>query len=283
MIPLFGFGMALVIGLCLGIMGSGGSILTVPVLVYLFHMDPVPATAYSLFIVGVTSLIGLSTRLRAGKVDFRATLLFAVPSLIAVFVVRKYVVHALPDAFDMPWGPPLSRGSIIMGVFGVVMFAAALSMLLHSKARALSATGDDNKPVTGDAAQPLAGRNASVIGIEGLLVGTITGFVGAGGGFLIVPVMVLLGHLSMETAIGTSLTIIFAQSLVGFLTDLSLLTDIRWSFLLGITGLSIAGVVAGSFLARYVPGQILRRAFGWFTLVMAISILAHEFYLRSVS
>lgn len=275
MTPIFGFGMALVIGLCLGIMGSGGSILTVPVLVYLFRMDPVPATAYSLFIVGVTSLIGLSTRLRAGKVDFRATLLFAVPSLVAVFVARKYVVHALPEAFDMPWGPPLSRGSIIMGVFGVVMFAAALSMLLHSKSRAHGATGDD--------AKPSAGRNASVIGIEGLLVGTITGFVGAGGGFLIVPVMVLLGHLSMETAIGTSLTIIFAQSLVGFLTDLSLLTDIRWSFLLGFTGLSVAGVVAGSFLAGYVPGQILRRAFGWFTLILAISILAHEFYLRSVS
>jgi uncharacterized membrane protein YfcA len=267
--------MALVIGLSLGIMGSGGSILTVPVLVYLFRLDPVPATAYSLFIVGVTSLIGLATRLRAGKVDFRATILFAIPSLIAVFLVRKYAVHALPDAFDMPWGPPLSRGSIIMGVFGAVMLAAALSMLFHSKAGLLCANGDEAKPPTG--------RNASVIGFEGLLVGTITGFVGAGGGFLIVPVMVLLGHLSMETAIGTSLTIIFAQSLVGFLTDLSLLSDIRWSFLLGFTGLSAAGVLAGSFLARFMPGQSLRRAFGWFTLVLAISILGHEFFLRSVS
>ncbi|MDQ3001677.1 MAG: sulfite exporter TauE/SafE family protein [Fibrobacterota bacterium] len=275
MIPLFGFGMALVIGLCLGIMGSGGSILSVPVLVYLFSMDPVPATAYSLFIVGVTSLIGLSTRLRAGKVDFRATLLFAVPSLIAVFLVRKYVVHALPEAFEMPWGPPLSRGSLIMGVFGLVMLAAALSMLFHSKAGALCANGDEPTASTG--------RNRSLIGIEGLLVGTITGFVGAGGGFLIVPVMVLSGHLSMETAIGTSLTLIFAQSLVGFLTDLSLLSDIRWPFLLGFTGLSVLGVVAGSFLGRYIRGQSLRRAFGWFTLVVAISILGHEFFLRSVS
>lgn len=275
MIPILGFGMALIIGLCLGIMGSGGSILTVPVLVFLFHMDPVTATAYSLFIVGATSLMGLTTRLRAGKVDFRATLLFALPSLLAVFLVRKYVVHALPASFEMPWGAPLSRGSIIMGVFGAVMMAAAISMLWHSKSPVQRGDGNETK------SRP--GQNAAAIGLEGLLVGTITGFVGAGGGFLIVPVMLLLGHLSMETAIGTSLTIIFAQSLVGFLTDISLMTEIRWGFLLGFTGLSIAGVLAGSHLSRYIPAPGLRRAFGWFTLILAVSILGHEIYLRSVS
>lgn len=275
MIALLGFGMALIIGLCLGVMGSGGSILTVPVLVFLFRMDPVTATAYSLFIVGATSLMGLTTRLRAGKVDFRATVLFALPSLLAVFLVRKYVVHALPASFAMPWGAPLSRGSLLMGVFGAVMMAAAISMLWHSKTPAPRGDGSEAK------SHP--GPNAAAIGLEGVLVGTITGFVGAGGGFLIVPVMLLLGHLSMETAIGTSLTIIFAQSLVGFLTDISLMTEIRWGFLLGFTGLSIAGVLAGSHLSSYIPAPGLRRAFGWFTLILAVSILGHEIYLRSVS
>lgn len=266
---LLGYSMALITGLSLGLMGSGGSILTVPVLVYLFRMNPVMATSYSLFVVGATSLVGLSMRLRGGHIDARATLAFAAPSLAAVFLVRKYVVHGLPPILDLPWGQ-VSRDYLIMVFFSVVMLAAAISMLLKSRSR-----GDGNAPSPESAATRI---NIPMIGFEGALVGFVTGLVGAGGGFLIVPVMILLGHLSFETAIGTSLAIITAQSLVGFLTDVSLLENIRWGFLALFSVLSVAGVLTGSVMGKYMRPEGMKRVFGWFTLVIALLSLGREIF-----
>lgn len=268
MMHFLGYAMAMVTGLSLGLMGSGGSILTVPVLVYLFQMNPVLATSYSLFVVGVTSLVGLSMRLRGRKVNLRAALAFAIPSLATVFLVRKYLVHELPQALHLPFGHIVSRDVLIMVFFSLVMLAAALSMLLKSKARAPEPTG------TGDRPQGIP--KLFLFGFEGVIVGSITGLVGAGGGFLIVPIMILLGRLSVETAIGTSLAIITAQSFVGFLTDVSLLDKIEWNFLFQFSGLSVSGVLVGSFLGRNIRDESLKRGFGWFTLIIALLILGRE-------
>jgi uncharacterized protein len=268
MLHLVGYVMAMVTGLSLGLMGSGGSILTVPVLVYLFHMNPVSATSYSLFVVGVTSLVGLALRLRRQTVNLRAALAFALPSLATVFLVRKYLVHELPDSLPLPFAHSVNRDSFLLILFSLVMLAAALSMLLKSKHRAQELTITDN--------QNHGFRKLILLVIEGIVVGSITGLVGAGGGFLIVPIMILWGRLSIETAIGTSLAIITAQSFVGFLTDLSLLTKIEWSFLCQFSGLSVAGVLVGSFLGKYIRDENLKRGFGWFTLTIAILILGRE-------
>lgn len=265
-----GYAMALGTGLSLGLMGSGGSILTVPVLVYLFRMNPVLATSYSLFVVGVTSLMGLSMRLRGRSVNLRAAAAFAVPSLATVFLVRKYVVHELPQAVNFPFGLTVSRDALLMVFFSLVMLMAALSMLLKSKARAQEPAG------TGEPA--LSNSKLILIGIEGIVVGFITGLVGAGGGFLIVPIMILLGRLSVEKAIGTSLAIITAQSFVGFVTDVSLLDRIEWGFLLEFSALSVSGVLLGTFLGRFIRDENLKRSFGWFTLTIALLILGRELF-----
>ncbi|MEO6096507.1 MAG: sulfite exporter TauE/SafE family protein [Fibrobacteria bacterium] len=268
MMHFLGYAMAMVTGLTLGLMGSGGSIVTVPVLVYLFRMNPVLATSYSLFVVGVTSLIGLSLRVRGRKVNLRAALAFALPSLATVYLVRKYLIHELPQTLRLPFGHIVTRDDLIMVFFSLVMLAAALSMLLKSKARAPEPAGSGDRPQ--------AVPKLFLLGLEGVVVGSITGLVGAGGGFLIVPILILLGRLSLETAIGTSLAIITAQSFVGFLTDVSLLDKIEWDFLLRFSGLSVTGVLAGSFLARYTRDENLKRGFGWFTLIIALLILGRE-------
>jgi uncharacterized protein len=268
MMHILGYALALASGLSLGLMGSGGSILTVPVLVYLFRMNPVLATSYSLFVVGVTSLIGFATRLRGRQVDPGATLAFAIPSLATVFLVRRYLVHGLPESLEFPMGLSVNRDSLIMVFFSMVMLMAALSMLLKSKARGPQPSG------TGD--RPAKGFRPALMGFEGILVGAITGLVGAGGGFLIVPVMILFGRLPLETAIGTSLAIITAQSFVGFLTDVGLIGRMDWAFLAEFSALSVTGVLAGSFLGRFIREENLKRIFGWFTLAIALLILGRE-------
>lgn len=269
MTHLVGYGLALCVGASLGLMGSGGSLLTVPVLVYLFRFDPVAGTAYSLFIVGATSLVGLTLRARSHKVNFPATLVFAVPSLFGVFLVRKYVIHSLPTRIPLPLGWSLERDALLMSLFALVLLGAGIAMISGGKAKA-------SRKASEEASGP--GLNLPLIGSEGLAVGTLTGLVGAGGGFLIVPVLVLSAYVPMEAAVSTSLAIITTQCLVGFLSDWSVMGRIHWPFLLAFTFLSISGVFGGVYLARYLSGKRLKKALGGFMLVVALGILGKEWW-----
>lgn len=261
-IVIIGFAAAIVIGISLGLIGGGGSILTVPVLVYILNIDPVLATAYSLFVVGSTSLVGAGTYMKKGLVNYKTALVFAIPSFIAVFLTRKFLVPALPDPLFTVGEAIITKNIGIMVFFALIMLAASYSMITTKKC----VDCDDDEPVA---------FNFPMIALEGSVVGLITGIVGAGGGFLIIPALVLLAKLPMKMAVGTSLLIIAAKSLIGFLGDLSTQT-IDWQMLLIFTSLSIVGIFIGSALSKKINEKILKTGFGWFVLVMGIYIITKE-------
>jgi hypothetical protein len=261
-IVIIGFASAILIGVSLGLIGGGGSILTVPVLVYILGVNPVLATAYSLFVVGSTSLVGAATYMKKGLVNYKTALVFAIPSFIAVFLTRKFLVPALPDPLFTVGEAIITKNIGIMVFFALIMLAASYSMITAKKC----VDCDEDEPVV---------FNFPMIALEGSVVGVITGIVGAGGGFLIIPALVLLAKLPMKMAVGTSLLIIAAKSLIGFLGDLSTQT-IDWQMLLIFTSLSIVGIFIGSALSKKINEKILKTGFGWFVLVMGIYIITKE-------
>jgi hypothetical protein len=329
-----GYIAAIVVGFTLGLIGGGGSILTVPVLVYLIHIEPVLATAYSLFVVGISSSVGALNYMKKGLLNYKTAFIFAVPSFIAVFLTRKFLVPAIPEQlfsigkldittdvlfiiilivtmlgvslfslnitfrgskkhlkafllvtpaaimvfivrqFIIPEIPDnliiigdftLTKNVGIMLLFAMVMFLASFSMIKGRKNLDQLEESNDMK------------YNYPLIVGEGAIVGTVTGLVGAGGGFLIIPALVLLAGLPMKMAIGTSLLIISVKSLLGFLGDLGN-QEIHWVFLLAFTGLSILGIFAGTYTSKFIDGTKLKKLFGWFVLLMAIYIIINELF-----
>ena len=260
-IDLLGYFGALLIGVILGLIGGGGSILTVPVLVYLLSINPVTATAYSLFVVGASSLVGALNNLKKKLVDFRTATVFSIPAFIAVYATRKYLVPAIPEHIFTLWDFEVTKDIGIMLFFAVIMIVASVSMIREtSKA---------------DLRETKVKYNYPLIIIEGVVVGVLTGIVGAGGGFLIIPALVLLAKLPMKKAVATSLLIIAVKSLIGFIGDVQNL-DIDWVFLMIFTGLSIIGIFLGGYLNKFIDGKKLKKGFGWFVLVMGIYILGKE-------
>lgn len=254
---------ALVIGIILGLIGGGGSILTLPVLVYLLHINPVTATAYSLFVVGTSSLVGTLQNIKKKLVDFKTAIIFAIPAFIAVFLSRKYVVPVIPEEIVLFSYFNLSKHTAIMLLFAIIMLLSSFTMI----------GGKDE--ADGLKAQKIPYRIPIII-TEGLIVGFITGLIGAGGGFIIIPALVMLAKLPMKKAIATSLLIISIKSLIGFLGDLGNIT-IEWEFLLIFTGFSVVGIFIGGYLNNFIKGEKLKKGFGWFILIMGVYILIKEF------
>lgn len=261
-LEIFGFGASILIGVSLGLIGGGGSILTLPVLVYLLHLNPVTSTAYSLFIVGSTSLVGSFTYMRKELVNYQAAIVFAIPSFIAVYLTRKYLVPSIPSSLFTVGGFEVTKNIAIMVFFALVMLGASYSMIKDKK----EAKGNDSEELK---------FNYPLIALEGGVVGILTGIVGAGGGFLIIPALVLLARLPMKMAVGTSLLIIAAKSLIGFVGDMSNM-QVDWPFLLEFTALSVVGIFVGTYMSKYIPGEKLKKSFGWFVLVMGMYIIAKE-------
>jgi uncharacterized membrane protein YfcA len=331
---IIGYFAAILIGFTLGLIGGGGSILTVPVLVYIFQIDPVLSTGYSLFVVGISSVVGALSYMKKGLLSYRTAIVFAIPSFIAVFLTRKFLMPAIPDRlfsignldittdfffvlaliiilfgfgflifknsekigkqyskvlglmipaaimvyimrqFVIPAIPHelivignfvLTKNIGIMIFFSIIMILSAYSMIKGNKKYTPKPEGDIS-------------FNYPLIVTEGAIVGTITGIVGAGGGFLIIPALVLLANLPMKMAVGTSLLIISVKSLIGFLGDVANQT-IDWKFLLIFSSLSIGGIFVGTYTTRYISAEKLKRGFGWFILAMGIYIFIKESFL----
>ena len=261
---IIGYLASILIGISLGLIGGGGSILTVPVLVYLFHVEPVLATAYSLFIVGSSSLVGAWPKYKQGFVNLKTAIIFGIPSIIAVFATRKFLLPAIPPELGTISGFEITKSLLMMLLFAILMVAASFSMI-RSKS--------SNVDVKEEAQQ----FNYPMILLEGALVGMLTGLVGAGGGFLIIPALVMLSKLPMKQAVGTSLLIIAAKSLIGFTGDLGKST-IDWTLLLSVTALAIIGIFVGDKLSKHIDGNKLKTGFGWFILVMGLYIIIQQIF-----
>jgi len=260
-----GYAASVLMGLSLGLIGGGGSILTVPILVYLFAINPILATAYSLFIVGITALVGGLTYLKQGDVDLKTGFLFAVPSFIGVYLTRAYVIPSLPDTIMTVGNTIISKAFLIMLVFAVLMVVASLAMIRKPKPSAGKKT---LSPAT----------RVALIGLEGLIVGGVTGFVGAGGGFLIIPALVVLVGLPMKKGVGTSLFIIAAKSLIGFTGDLQHQVTIDWKLLLTVSGIAVIGLALGMVLGKKISEGLLKKGFGYFVLIMGCFVLFDQIH-----
>lgn len=251
---------ALLIGLVLGLIGGGGSILTVPILVYLLMINPITATAYSLFVVGVTSLVGAIKNIQKGLVDFKTAFSFAIPAVVSVFLTRLYLVPAIPSQLFTIGDFTVTKNIAIMLFFAILMLFSSISMIKSKSENNL----DSQKKLS----------YISLV-FQALTIGLITGLVGAGGGFLIIPVLVLFARLPIKKAIATSLLIIAINSLIGFIGDIVNI-DVDWPFLLIFTSFSILGIFIGMYLSNYIEGRKLKKGFGWFVLIMGIYIIYKE-------
>lgn len=255
-----GYFLALLIGITLGLIGGGGSILTVPLLVYVFGIPGTQATGYSLLVVGSTAFVGALTYIKRKEIAFKEGVLFSLPAFLSVYLTRKIVIPSIPESVANLAGFELTRDGLLLIIFAVVMLAASFSMIKSKKV-----VPSDTK------------KNIEVVMLIGFGVGIMTGLVGAGGGFLIIPALVLFLRLDMKVAVGTSLMIIAANSLVGFLGTIgSASIPIPWNLLLALTAISIVGILIGTVLAKKIPGSKLKVGFGYFVLVMGLFILAQE-------
>lgn len=263
---ILGYIASIFIGITLGLIGGGGSILTVPVLVYLFSVDAVTATAYSLFIVGLTSAVGLISYLKNGLVNIKTAIIFGIPSIIAVFLTRAYIVPAIPKAVFNIGDFVVTKSILMMLLFAALMIAASYSMIKKNKIKVDENVGEQK-------------FNYPIILLEGAVVGILTGLVGAGGGFLIIPALAILSKLPMKEAVGTSLVIIAAKSLIGFFGEGGE-TFIDWALLSKVSAFAIFGILIGTLLSKKIDGAQLKPAFGWFVLVMGIYIIIKETILK---
>ncbi|HMO81897.1 MAG TPA: sulfite exporter TauE/SafE family protein [Pyrinomonadaceae bacterium] len=256
---------AAAIGISLGLIGAGGSILTVPVLVYMAGVDPVLATAYSLFVVGSTALVGGVQNTFRRLVDIKTAILFGIPSIVAVYSTRAWILPSIPAELSL-WSLAVSKGTGILLLFAALMVATSLSMI--------RGPGKANELL--EAGKTTHSHHYGLVLLEGIGVGVLTGLVGAGGGFLIIPALVLLAGLEMKVAIGTSLFIIAMKSLLGFTGDIHAGVEIDWPFLLLFTASSVSGIFIGTWLTKFIDGYRLKRGFGWFVLVMGIYMIFRE-------
>lgn len=254
-----GYFASIIIGLSLGLIGGGGSILTIPILVYLFKIDPKLATSYSLFIVGITALSGCLRHYRLGNLKIKSALYFALPAVFSILVIREVIILKIPNTVFSINAYPISKNFLIMTVFSTLMIIASTSMIFK-KIPSL----------------PPSQTNYPSLAFIGLLIGLVTGFLGAGGGFLIIPALLFFANLPMKQAIGTSLFIIFINSSIGFAGDLLIGTQIDYLFLLRISSLALLGMFLGTHLSKRVDGNKLKPFFGWFMLAMGIYGLIRE-------
>lgn len=262
---ILGFFGALVIGIILGLIGGGGSILTVPIFTYILEIPAEKATAYSLFVVGTTALVGALISAKHKLIDFKTGLIFAFPAFIGVYLSRKYILPNIPDTLFSYHNITLNKDMAIMIFFAIIMLLAAFFMI-----RGKASNNNDNEVEVK--------YNIPMLIIEGLIVGVLTGIVGAGGGFLIIPALVLFARLPMKKAVATSLMIIAIKSFgsIGDIEKPNFWIQIDWSLLLPFTIFSILGIFIGLYMNKFIDGKKLKKGFGFFVLIVAVFILVEE-------
>lgn len=259
----------LIIGMILGLIGGGGSLLGVPVLVYVMCIEADLATTYSLFIVGMTALVGAISYVKKGEVSAEAILNFALASITTVFCMRKFIMPVIPSEFSLN-GFAVQKHTLIMVVFALLILSASYSMIISRKPNRINDVKWNEFTKT-----PLG---IPFVILLGIIIGVITGFVGAGGGFIIVPVLMIFMRLNFKKAIGTSLCIVALNSIIGFLGNIGH-QDLDWKFLVMISAVCGIGILLGSLFSNKIPARKLKPAFGWFTLIVGVFVLVKELFL----
>lgn len=260
---LLGLFLAVLVGLTLGMIGSGGSILTVPILVYIFDVNPVLATTYSLLIIGTTSMVGAGKGIQNKTVDFNKVFYFGLPSMITVFLVRSFVLPLVPDEFIIA-GITFHQDSVLMVLFALMMIFSAIPMIRGNRSEGLI-------PKT---------ENLIYIITQGILVGFVTGVVGAGGGFLIIPVLINSFGLTLKRAVSTSLLLITINAAIGLLGDVEKFSEFDWQLILSYIGLSIIGLFIGFKISSKIENAVLKKGFGIGILALSIFILIQELFVK---
>lgn len=253
---IFGLFLAVFVGVTLGLVGSGGSILTVPIFVYIFGVDPVLATAYSLFAIGATSVLGGVKGFLNENVDMDKLLKFGVPSMISVFVTRKHIVPLIPDEFHIS-SYIIPQETVLMVCFAIIMLFAAYAMMHEIK-------------------MPKQHFSFLSVVLKGAFVGSVTGIVGAGGGFLIIPALTNFFNLSMKKAVSTSLVLIAINSMLGLLGDWRRINLFDWNIVLIYTGLTIVGMFIGFYFSNKIDGKSLKKMFSVGIIIVAVLVLVEE-------
>lgn len=251
--------MAILVGLSLGLIGGGGSILTIPILIYFFKIEPILATAYSLFVVGITSAAGSVTHYKNQNINLKVTVIFGLPSLLTVFFMRWLIMPSIPVYILNIGSWELTKPILIMLVFAILMVLVGISMIRET-----------HHPLK------LSPINYLQLVFQGVIVGAVTGFVGVGGGFLIIPALVLFAGMSMKKAVGTSLAIMTLSSLLGVTGDILQSTPLNYSFLAMFSLFAVAGIIAGGILSKSIDDTKLKPAFGWLVLTIGMLILITE-------
>lgn len=269
MMEFYGYLLAALIGVSLGLIGGGGSILTVPLLVYVLGINPLLATSYSLFIVGATSLVGAFNSYRKGLVNIKTALLFGMSSIAAVFLTRKFLLPVIPEVIFSTAHFKITHGVATMLLFALLMLLAAWAMI--------------KKPKINQVNVVFIPKHIPMVKLMlyGIAIGLLTGLLGAGGGFLLIPFLVLIVKIPMKQAVGTSLLIIALNSLIGFTGDVGHF-NIDWKFLLLITTVAIAGIFIGGILSKKIDGEKLKKTFGWFVLLMGVYIITKELFFTAL-
>ncbi|MFV1986800.1 MAG: sulfite exporter TauE/SafE family protein [Gemmatimonadota bacterium] len=266
MVSWIGYAAMGLLGVVLGLIGAGGSILAVPIFVYLFAVPATQATGYSLLVVGATAALGAAGYVRRGEADLRTAAIFSPPAILGVYLTRRFFVPAIPEVIGEVGGVVVTRDLALLLVFALFMIVAAISMIhVPRGGKAWGSHDEERRSI-----------RLPLVLAEGLGVGLLTGLVGAGGGFMIIPALVILVGLPMRRAIGTSLVIIAAKSLLGFIGEAQGAASVDYAFLAAVTVTPLFGILLGMRLNRRLTPARLRVSFGWFVLLMGFYILFRE-------
>jgi uncharacterized protein len=263
-----GYLCATLVGVSLGLLGSGGSILTLPIMVYLLNVDAVTATGYSLFVVGLTSAIGCFKYIFNRLVDLKTAIIFAIPSIVAVFLTRRFLMPSIPYRVIDTTSFIISKDLFILLLFAVLMLIVGYTMI-------------NKREYSEPAKSEFHHYNYPMLIIVGFISGVLTGIVGIGGGFIIIPALVLFAKIPIKMSVGTSLLIIAANSFIGFTGELlSNPEEINYKFLFLFSIFSVAGIFIGFRIVKRIHPENLKKLFGWFILFTGITIFVKEIFFR---
>ncbi len=259
---IIGFVLIFLVGLILGLVGGGGSLLAIPILIYIFSLDVITASSYSLFLIAITCAVGTALRYKNHTIDVNSGILFGLPSIISLFLTRWLIIPELPEIIFQFGTMVLSKRLFLLSVFSMMIVMTSIPMILRK----------------GDQDIRIQNKKSILLIFLGLIIGFVTGLVGIGGGFIILPVLFLVAKLPFQKAVGTSIFIIFMKSAIGFLGDLFHYQP-DWLFLLMLSSISVLGIFSGIRISAHINTMKLKTAFGWLLLFIGISVITKELHM----